>query len=116
MIKLLVSGDRWWDDYGAIEDALSFMPDRAVTLIHGCAQGADTLAHAVAQRRGWIIDQYPADWDKHGKAAGPIRNRLMLDQCPDLVVAFHHDIVSSKGTKDCVTEAKKRGTPVVLVG
>jgi hypothetical protein len=43
----------------------------------------------------------PADWANHGKAAGPIRNRKMLDLKPDLVLAFHADLTNSKGTKDC---------------
>lgn len=41
--------------------------------------------------------------------AGPLRNRQMLDEVPDLVLAFHAEMQSSKGTKDCVLEANRRG-------
>ena len=49
--------------------------------------------------------EMPADWTKHGKAAGPIRNQKMLDECPDLVVAFP----GGKGTADMVRRAMKAG-------
>ena len=38
-----------------------------------------------------------------------VRNKKMLDMNPDLVIAFHDDIENSKGTKDCIKEAEKRG-------
>jgi UDP-N-acetylmuramoylalanine-D-glutamate ligase len=55
---------------------------------------------------------FPADWKTHGKAAGPKRNRQMLDDAkPDLVVAFP----GGRGTDDMVNKAKSRGVPVVRV-
>jgi hypothetical protein len=39
----------------------------------------------------------------------------MLDTKPDLVIAFHEDIESSKGTKDCIKEARRRGIAVDVV-
>ena len=60
---------------------------------------------------------YPALWDAHGKRAGPIRNRLMLQRHPeiDLVVAFHSTMSASKGTKDMVRVALGSGKLVELV-
>ncbi len=84
-------------------------------LIHGDCRGADKLAASVALEFGFDVHPYPADWDKHGDAAGPIRNRQMLDLKPDLVIAFHANYSKSKGTKDCVTEARKRKIPVQLI-
>jgi len=59
----------------------------------------------------------PADWEKYGKASGPIRNRKMfkLGQ-PDLVLAFHNDIYKSKGTNDMVFNvARPAGTEVKII-
>jgi hypothetical protein len=58
------------------------------------------------------IEKYPADWDKYGPAAGPIRNRQMLDTGVDLVIAFRVEGVPSTGTDDCTAEAKRRGIEV----
>ena len=90
------------------------MPPEAV-VIHGAARGADRLSGRIAQIRGLKVESYPADWAREGKAAGAIRNRRMLDQKPRLVVAFHYNLQESKGTKDCVREALRRGIDVVWV-
>jgi hypothetical protein len=64
-------------------------------------RGADTLAGIIAEQIGLQVEVYPADWNRHGQAAGPIRNQQMLDQGrPDIVLAFHANISQSKGTKD----------------
>lgn len=57
-----------------------------------------------------------AAWHNYGKAAGPRRNRKMLDEYdPDLVVAFHDDLDASKGTKDMVDYATSQGVQVYHV-
>ena len=40
----------------------------------------------------------------------------MLNTCPDLLIAFHNDLSSSKGTKHIVNEARKRGIEVEVTG
>lgn len=89
-------------------------------IIHGGCRGADWLAHQ------WIselalddeelmdpmevpVSVYKADWDKHGKAAGPIRNQQMLDEGkPNLVLAF----AGGKGTDDMCRRAREAGVEV----
>ena len=80
-------------------------------MFHGAARGADSIADEW-KHLGVDVRPYPADWTRFRKSAGPIRNRQMLDDQPDLVVAFHDDLAASKGTKDCVEEAARRGIPV----
>ena len=59
---------------------------------------------------------FPADWKTFGKAAGPIRNRKMLDEgLPDVVIAFHEDIERSKGTKNMISQACEQGIDVILI-
>ena len=115
-MKVLVCGDRNWIDWEEIRDQLKALKTLGYTdLIEGEARGADTLAREEGEELGFVVHPFPANWDKYHKAAGSIRNREMLDQCPDLVLAFHHDLSKSKGTKDCVMEARKRGIKVKLV-
>ena len=83
------------------------------TIIQGEARGADLIAKSVARAQGCPIECYPADWAQYGKAAGPIRNKQMLDEGkPDLVLAFSEDIGSSRGTANMVMQARKRGIEV----
>ena len=46
--------------------------------------------------------------------AGPIRNQLMLDQNPDIVIAVHNDPLLGKGTRDMVDRADRKKTPVFI--
>lgn len=116
-MKILCCGNRNWTDRKKIWDRLADI-DRsahAITIIHGAAKGADTIAGNEAKKLRYAVEAFPADWEKHGKAAGPIRNRKMLDQKPDLVIAFHSNIKKSKGTKDCIKEANRRGIKVEII-
>ncbi len=107
LYKLLVCGDRNWTDKEAIYCRLRELGKRII--IEGDARGADRLAGEVADELGYPHVKVPANWNFYKKAAGPIRNRWMLDLVPDHVLAFHRDLENSKGTKDCVTEARRRG-------
>lgn len=114
-MRVLITGDREWTDDFPIDAIIAGL--QAITapepliVIHGDARGADRIADNW-KFAGVEVQPYAADWDRHGRSAGPIRNRRMLDEHPDLVVAFHDELASSKGTKDCVAEAVRRGIPV----
>lgn len=115
--KVLICGDRRWNDKKIIHKLLMGLAqmNALVTVIEGCAKGADRVACVYDDPR-FVHEHYPADWEKHGKAAGPIRNLKMLnDGKPDLVVAFHDDLENSKGTKHMVSIAQKAGIPTYLV-
>ena len=121
-MKILVTGDRNWTDRQFIYDVLykygENMPDMYPTgyirIVHGAARGVDSLAGEIARSLGYTEVAYPAQWNKHGKAAGPIRNQQMLDEeQPDLVIAFHDDLENSKGTKHMVAIAKLAGIKIL---
>src|SRR5689334_18184632 len=102
MIRLLICGDRNWTDYNLIKDVLERIvwtnEQRIEVVIQGAARGADTLARLAAMNLGVRCDSYPAQWAKYGRAAGPIRNREMLeDGKPTHVLAFHDSIKTSLG-------------------
>jgi hypothetical protein len=111
---LLVCGDRNWNNRPAIWDALRSYPADTV-VIHGACRGADSIAGEEARRLGYGVREFPAEWSKWGKAAGPIRNRQMLAENPDLVIAFHENLAASRGTADTVREARVRDIPVLVV-
>jgi SLOG family YspA-like protein len=109
----LVTGDRWWSDYQFI---LSTVREwhKYVTitlLVHGACRGADLMGERAAEYIGIPTAVHPANWDRDGLAAGPIRNRQMLIEHPDieLVLGFHDNIRVSKGTKDMMLVASNRG-------
>ena len=111
MTRYLVCGGRDYSDMDAVARVfkeLDIWPDDEIC--HGSARGADTLAGVVANGRGVKVTRFPADWNKHGKAAGPIRNQQMLDEFrPDIVVAFP----GGTGTADMCKRAKAAGVLLV---
>jgi hypothetical protein len=114
-MKVLVCGGREWNDWKTINNTLRGLGPLTI-IIHGDCRGADKMAGHVAKGFGYEVRPYPANWAKHGKAAGPIRNRLMYDtEKPELVIAFHNDLKNSSGTKDMVAYARSHGTPVNVV-
>lgn len=82
-------------------------------VFHGNARGADALADRWARARGVAVFPVPAEWSKHGKAAGPKRNAAMLGQVGSrgIVVAFP----GGRGTADMVGRAKAAGIHVITV-
>jgi len=113
-MRVLVTGDRGWTAADIILRAIEMLP-RDTVVVHGAADGADLLAATIAHARKLSTWAFPADWDQHGRAAGPIRNQRMLDEAkPDFVIAFHNFLPGSKGTRDMVRRAAKAGVPVQL--
>jgi hypothetical protein len=78
----------------------------------GCNEGADAQAHLVAALIGAELVEYKADWDTHGRAAGPIRNTDIVNDS-DMVVAYWDG--KSTGTNDTVTKARKAKKWVIVL-
>jgi hypothetical protein len=98
--------ERGWktpeDEYG------NWLP--AITIIHGGARGADSMADDYAIVNWTGLKVYPAQWAKYGKKAGYIRNQKMLDEGkPNVVVAFP----GGKGTQMMKDLARKAGVEVI---
>lgn len=112
-MRVLVCGGRDFTNIAFIWATLDRLHrDRPFTaMIHGGARGVDTIAGDWAKTKP--IERYvsKADWNAHGKAAGPIRNAKMLEWKPDLVVAFP----GGRGTADMVCKARVAGVETVKI-
>lgn len=110
-MKILVCGGRHYDDWDQFCDVMNDIAscNRLDRIIQGGATGADALARRWCVQWRYPYMHFPADWKKHGKAAGPIRNQRMIDEGkPDLVVAFP----GGRGTEDMVRRAEAAGIKV----
>jgi hypothetical protein len=110
-VRVLVCGSRDWEDIHAIRMRLLRLPPTS-EIIHGGAPGADRVAAWLAEDFGFAVREYKADWSR-GKRGGPERNIRMLDQRPQLVLAFQRN--GSRGTQHTIDEARRRGIPVEIV-
>ena len=116
--RVLVCGGRDYADtptmYRVLDDLLS--EHGSLVVIEGGARGADALAEAWTRNNNAPHNvghlQFPADWKKHGKGAGPIRNHQMLTEGkPDMVLAFP----GGRGTAHMVGIARAAGIATVEV-
>lgn len=116
--RVLVCGSRDWSDPMAIQLTLERLDavHGIEAVIHGDCRGADRAAGQWARDTRWVsLLVFPADWERYGRRAGPIRNRQMITEGqPTMVLAFHPDLENSRGTKDMVRAAKDAGLPVYL--
>lgn len=116
---LLCCGSRYWKDRKKIEEAFDRLErdgKRPVLVIEGEAKGADKISRSVAEARGIPVCGFFANWAFYKRAAGPIRNGNQIRFIkPDLVLVFHSDIRHSKGSKNMVAQAKKKGIKVRII-
>lgn len=78
-MKLVVFGSRDYNDYEVIKEKLDKINNESpiTEIVSGKCRGVDTLGERWAKENMVDIAEFPADWNKHGKAAGPIRNAEM---------------------------------------
>ena len=80
--------DLAWPQQRVAAELLARSGGRLVHLVlHGGARGADAAIGRAAQQLGWSALVMPAQWQLHGRAAGPIRNRALLEQAVARAVA-----------------------------
>ena len=119
ILRVLVTGSRELTEYFTVAEALNsaWPPDvGTLTVVHGGARGADSLAARwckTMRELGYdvIEEVHEADWVKHGKAAGIIRNQKMVSLGADVCLAFPRG--KSRGTRDCIARAENYMIPVV---
>lgn len=110
-MKVLVCGGRAFDDQKFVFLTLNRLDrEKPITeIIEGGATGADTCARNWAKHYGVKCTTVKADWASYGKSAGPIRNKLMADLHPNLVVAFK----GGSGTANMIAVAKAKRIKVM---
>lgn len=107
-MKLAIVGSRDYIDYNQMSEFIKSKFDMTEidTIVSGGARGADALAERFAEENGLKMIVKKANWDKYGRAAGPIRNKLIIEEA-DMVAAFPSP--KSTGTRNSMSLAKKAG-------
>jgi len=116
-IKILICGDRNWNNITKIREILTKINSRIkiIQIIEGECKGADTLGRLAAEELHIPVKKFPAQWAMHKRKAGIIRNYIMLKENPDLVLAFHNNIKKSSGTRHMVGIAKSKGIKTKII-
>jgi hypothetical protein len=112
-VRFLVCGGR---EFGHSDDERDFIFDTltrlltldkydSIVVIQGDQRGVDRTAGAWADMFGFENLPFPADWDRYGRSAGPIRNKQMLVKGkPDWTIAFP----GGTGTANMIKQSRLR--------
>lgn len=113
-MRLIIAGSRTFKHI-TFEDIVTFLEIHRLSpteVVSGKAQGIDAAGADWAQVFGFPIKSFPADWNKHGKAAGPIRNKAMAEYADALLLIWDGE---SKGSFNMMSEMVVLGKPVYEV-
>lgn len=108
MVSVVIGGYRNFEKYeifkSFVDSCLVELDLKEITILSGHCKGVDLMGEQYAKEKGLLLEVYPAEWKKYGKAAGPIRNKQMVEKA-DIVIAFVCE--RAKGTKNLIAQAKK---------
>lgn len=110
--RVIFSGSREFRDPEPVRMALESLRKKGDwRVVHGAARGLDSLAGELAPGYSFEVEAHPAEWDKHKRAAGHIRNQKMVDL--GALVAFAFPLGESRGTRDFIRRARAAQIPVL---
>ena len=131
-IKIIIAGPRDFNNQSFVFSALDMVFSKltknqreynnhleiknleSIEIVEGGATGIDALAKSYAISKSIKYKEFPADWNKHGRAAGPIRNKQMAEYS-DILIAFRYVDNPSRGTENMIKQAKENSLKVITV-
>ena len=115
-MKVIIAGGRDFKDFALLCKQCDNIIDKVayfdIEIVSGTANGADKLGEQYAMVKGHIVEKFPANWDKHGKSAGYIRNEEMAKYA-DCLIAFWDG--KSRGTKHMIDLASKHNLKIRVI-
>lgn len=107
-MKIAIVGSR---GYARLEEVRQFVreEERSTVIVSGGASGVDTAAVDEARKLRMPYEVHLPDWHRHGRAAGVVRNRAIIEAA-DEVVAFWDG--RSRGTAHSIRIARELQKPL----
>lgn len=109
-MKVAIVGSRDFSELARVDAYVDALPADTV-VVSGGARGVDRRAEQRARARGLEVVSLSADWARHGKRAGFLRNREIVATV-DRVVAFWDGV--SPGTASTIELARRTGKAVEI--
>lgn len=118
-MKVIIAGTRYkdpvnkipFDDYGLIVSAIERSGFEITEEVCGMAIGVDKLGEQWAITNNVPVKEMPADWNRHGKAAGPIRNRQMAEYADAAIIVWDGE---SPGSRNMINEMIRKKKPYYI--
>lgn len=122
LTKIGIVGSRTANDYSKLKNLMfsTFYRGHGLedplnhnyAIVSGGASGADTLGKCFAHDTKTTYIEFPADWDKHGRSAGFVRNEYIVNNS-DIIIALWDG--QSKGTQHTLNLAKAQKKPTFII-
>ena len=110
-MKTIIAGSRHITDSSVLIAAIAASGFEITEVVSGGARGVDALGERYADFAGIPVALFPPDWKRHGRAAGPIRNRQMAEYGDALIAIWDG---KSRGTKNMIETARDLGLEVYV--
>ena len=110
-VRLIVAGTRKMRHATFVREAIEQSTFLPAVILHGGADGVDTLAGRWAMLNGIPVEVYLPKWAAYGNVAGPIRNREMCKHADALLAIWDGE---SRGTADIIRQARDQGIFVLV--
>ena len=116
-MKVIIAGSRHmpFSMFPLIQQAVDKSGFLVTEVVCGMARGADMMGGKWATEHRIPVKKFPANWDEHGLAAGPIRNAEMA-QYADAAIIFIWDGSSGSADMDRKMRSLKKPSFVVYNG
>ncbi|CAB4162888.1 Mycobacteriophage D29, Gp61 [uncultured Caudovirales phage] len=110
-MKIVIAGSRTIKDSAAVAKAIERSKFEITEVVCGMATGVDKIGQQWGIMHGIPVKEFPADWDKYGNSAGPIRNRKMAEYADAAIIIWDG---SSPGSRNMIKEIKKLDKPYFI--
>lgn len=110
-MKVIISGSRTCTVMNQVVKAIEESGFDITRVLSGGCRGVDKMGEIWAQKMDVAYEVHKADWNEHGKSAGPIRNQKMVDNADALIAVWDG---ASRGTRDIIERARKKGLKVYV--
>lgn len=106
--RIIIAGGREFNNFVLLTQRVRFilssMDHGDIEIVSGGARGADRLGEIIAEKERWALKKFPAEWNKYGTAAGPIRNTQMAQYSTHLICFWDGQ---TPGSADMIKKAKE---------
>jgi len=107
-MKIVIAGSRTITNYDEVLTAIKGSPFVITEVVSGRARGVDSLGEYYAKQNNLACSYFPADWNTHGRRAGPIRNAEMARYADAAIIVW--DGVST-GSANMIENMKRLNKP-----
>ena len=107
-----IVGSRTFTDYQRLKEVCDDMLTSDDVIVSGGAKGADSLGARYADENGLEKLIFLPDWDKHGRGAGFVRNKIIVENSELLIACWDG---KSRGTADSIKHAERKGIEIIYI-